>query len=347
MFQDLSVEQLLAMQKEKKIVAVDVRSPSEYREASIPGALNIPLFNDEERAEIGTIYKQVSVQAAKDRGLEIVSAKLPEFIKTFSAIPESKAVFCWRGGMRSRTSATVLDLMGIKTFRLNGGVRAYRRWIVDQIETMDFKPKAYVLNGYTGSGKTWLLHQLQAEGYPVLDLEGMANHRGSIFGQIGLNPHNQKTFDSLLIKDALPLQSSSFVVLEAESKRIGKAVLPEFIAEKKEQGTQLFLDIPRTERARFLVEDYQPWKHHEECMKAFYRIKARIHTPAAAQIEASLSAREYEDAVMLLLEYYYDPRYEHTAMRYPEENRITLSVRNAEEALTELVRILPVPVKTV
>ncbi|MBS2967613.1 tRNA 2-selenouridine(34) synthase MnmH [Metabacillus sp. KIGAM252] len=347
MFQDLSVEQLLAMQKEKKIVAVDVRSPSEYKEATIPGALNIPLFNDEERAEIGTIYKQVGVQAAKDRGLEIVSAKLPEFIKTFSAIPQHKAVFCWRGGMRSRTSATVLDLMGIKTFRLDGGVRAYRRWIVDQIENIDFKPEAYLLNGYTGSGKTWLLHQLQAKGYPVLDLEGMANHRGSIFGQIGLKPHNQKTFDSLLIKDALPLQSSPFVVLEAESKRIGKAVLPEFIAERKEQGTQLFLDIPRTERARFLVEDYQPWKHHEECMKAFYRIKARIHTPAAAQIEASLNAGEYEDAVMLLLEYYYDPRYEHTAMRYSEEERITLSVKNAEEALTELVKILPVPVKTV
>ncbi|MTH54248.1 tRNA 2-selenouridine(34) synthase MnmH [Bacillus mangrovi] len=345
MFQDLQVDQLLEMQNEKKITAVDVRSPSEYREATIPGALNIPLFNDEERAEIGTIYKQVGVQAAKDRGLEIVSAKLPEFIKTFSAIPGHKAVFCWRGGMRSRTSATVLDLMGLKTFRLDGGVRAYRRWVVDKIETIDFQPDAYVLNGYTGSGKTWLLHRLKEQGYPVLDLEGMANHRGSIFGQIGLEPHNQKTFDSLLMKDTLPLQTSPFVVLEAESKRIGKAVLPEFIAKKKEQGTQLFLDIPRAERARFLVEDYKPWEHHDECMKAFNRIKTRIHTPAAAQIKASLQSGDYTEAVELLLEYYYDPRYEHTAQRYPEENRIMISVENAEDALGELVKVLPVPVR--
>ncbi|MEK3806965.1 tRNA 2-selenouridine(34) synthase MnmH [Metabacillus sp. SLBN-84] len=345
MFQDLHVDQLLEMQNEKKITAVDVRSPSEYREATIPGALNIPLFNDEERAEIGTIYKQVGVQAAKDRGLEIVSAKLPEFIKTFSAIPGHKAVFCWRGGMRSRTSATVLDLMGLKTFRLDGGVRAYRRWVVDKIETIDFLPDAYVLNGYTGSGKTWLLHRLKEQGYPVLDLEGMANHRGSIFGQIGLEPHNQKTFDSLLMMDTLPLQTSPFVVLEAESKRIGKAVLPEFIAKKKEQGSQLFLDIPRAERARFLVEDYKPWEHHDECMKAFSRIKTRIHTPAAAQIETSLQTGDYTEAVELLLEYYYDPRYEHTAQQYPEENRITISVKNAEEALGELVKVLPVPVR--
>ena len=131
MFQDITVDKLLALQNKKELVLIDVRSPSEYKDATIPGSLNIPFFNDEERAEVGTLYKQDSVEAAKNRGLEIVSAKLPDFVKEFKQIEGQKAVFCWRGGMRSKTSATVLDLMGIKAYRLQGGYRAYREWVVE------------------------------------------------------------------------------------------------------------------------------------------------------------------------------------------------------------------------
>ena len=118
MFQDIEVEELLALREQKDITIIDVRSDSEYADSTIPGSLNIPLFDDAERAEVGTIYKQVSVQAAKDKGLELVSAKLPAFIKSFEQIRGPKAVFCWRGGMRSRTTATVLSLMGIRVYRL-------------------------------------------------------------------------------------------------------------------------------------------------------------------------------------------------------------------------------------
>jgi tRNA 2-selenouridine synthase len=126
LFQDISIEELLELQHKKELVLIDVRSPSEYSDATIPGSLNIPLFNDTERAEIGTLYKQVSVQAAKEKGLEIVSAKLPAFIKTFEQTAGQKTVFCWRGGMRSKTTATVLSLMGIRVYRISGGIRAYR-----------------------------------------------------------------------------------------------------------------------------------------------------------------------------------------------------------------------------
>lgn len=347
MFRDITIDELLALQNKKELVLVDVRSPSEYKDATIPGSLNIPLFNDEERAEIGTIYKQVSVQAAKERGLEIVSTKLPAFIKEFGQIDAQKAVFCWRGGMRSRTSATVLDLMGIQVYRLQGGVRAYRKWVVETLDHLELKQEAYVLNGYTGSGKTTLLRRLRKDGYPVLDLEGMANHRGSIFGQIGLEPNNQKTFESLLVQEALRLQQAPYMLFEAESKRVGKVVLPDFVIEKKEQGIQLFVDMPVEERVRHILKDYRPWEHQEECIEAFQKIKRRIHTPVASKIDTDLQSGDFDSAVQLLLEHYYDPLYEHTAKQYPKERRLTIEVQNADEAMEVIQDILPIPSKQI
>ena len=126
----------------------------EFKEATIPGSINIPVFDDAERAEIGTLYKQVGQDVAMDRGLEIFSKKLPDFIRAFKQIETPMTVFCWRGGMRSKTAATVLDLMGIHTTRLAGGVRSFRQWVVHELERQDFPPAFIVLNGYTGSGKT-------------------------------------------------------------------------------------------------------------------------------------------------------------------------------------------------
>lgn len=345
MVHDITVDKLLALQNDKELVLIDVRSPSEYKDATIPGSLNIPFFNDEERSEIGTLYKQESVEAAKNRGLEIVSAKLPSFVNEFKQIEGQKAVFCWRGGMRSKTSATVLDLMGIKAYRLQGGYRAYRQWVTQNLETLEFKPKAYVLNGYTGAGKTLILQRLQQAGYPVLDLEGLANHRGSIFGQIGLEPYNQKTFDSLLFQQVLQIQQSLFVLFEAESKRIGKVMLPDFVMEKKEQGTEIFIKIPIEERIKHILEDYNPFEHQIECIQAFQRIRRRIHTPIAAKIDADLDSGDFTSAVGLLLEYYYDPLYEYTAKQLPKEQRITIQVKNVDEAVEAIKKILPVPAK--
>ncbi|MCP1125725.1 tRNA 2-selenouridine(34) synthase MnmH [Bacillus sp. 3103sda1] len=345
MFQDITIDELLALHDKKELVLVDVRSPSEYKDATIPGSLNIPLFNNEERAEIGTIYKQVSFQAAKERGLEIVSAKLPAFVKEFGQIDAQKAVFCWRGGMRSRTTATVLDLMGIQVYRLQGGVRAYRKWVVETLDHLELKQETYVLNGYTGSGKTTILRRLRKEGYPILDLEGMANHRGSIFGQIGLEPHNQKTFESLLVQEALHLQQAPYMLVEAESKRVGKVMIPDCIFERKEQGIQLFIDMPVEERVRHILEDYCPWEHQEECIEAFRKIKRRIHTPVATKINNDLQSGNFDSAVQLLLEHYYDPLYEHTAKHYPEERRLTIKVQNVDEAVEAIRDILSIPFK--
>ncbi|MBM7564823.1 tRNA 2-selenouridine(34) synthase MnmH [Paenibacillus sacheonensis] len=339
MFQDITIEELLALKDKKEIIMIDVRSPSEYRDATIPDSLNIPFFDDEERAEIGTLYKQVSVRAAKDRGLEIVAAKLPDFVKRFERLPGQKAVFCWRGGMRSHTTATVLALMGIRTYRLTGGFRSYRKWVVDMLEHIEFQPRGLVVSGNTGSGKTAILRRLQEEGYPALDLEAMAGHRGSIFGHVGLRANNQKTFEALLVSRLLELKESPYFLVEGESKRIGKAVIPGFIMDKKENGLQLFIEMPIEVRARHIMEEYRPSEHKHELLQAFGRIKERIHTPIAKEIDTLLQEDRFEEAIILLLAHYYDPRYAHAMNRHHQE-RCTIRVNSVEEAIEEVKRFL-------
>ncbi|WP_281889769.1 tRNA 2-selenouridine(34) synthase MnmH [Paenibacillus sp. YYML68] len=341
MFQDITVAELLELQRKREIVLIDVRSESEYVDSTIPGSLNIPLFNDEERAEVGTLYKQVSVDAAKTKGLELVSRKLPAFIQSIEqAGPGRKAVFCWRGGMRSKTSATVTALMGLRMYRLTGGFRAYRKWVVETLASLTSLPPCYVINGYTGSGKTELLNRLAARGYPVINLEALAQHRGSIFGQIGLVPNNQKTFESLLLHELLRYQDAPFLIIEAESKRVGKVVLPDLVVQAKENGTALFVEMPTKERVKHILSDYKPEEHKAACIAAFELIADRIHTPIAAQIREALQHDRFDEGVELLLLYYYDPRYQHATDKY-EKERIPIQATDLDDALKQIMKLLP------
>ncbi|MDQ0175252.1 tRNA 2-selenouridine(34) synthase MnmH [Bacillus chungangensis] len=340
MFQDISLSNLLTLYENKKHTLIDVRSPKEFNEATIPGSINIPVFNNEERAEVGTIYKQVGVEAAKERGLEIFSRKLPAFIAAFKKFETPVTVFCWRGGMRSKTAATMLDLADIRVNRLTGGIRSYRQWVVHELENQQFKPKLFVLNGYTGSGKTAILRRLSQNGYPAIDLEQMAGHRGSIFGQIGLEPSNQKKFDALLLHEIRRYQQEPFVFIEGESKRIGKVYLPPVLNEKKENSLQIFLKLPIEERVQIILEDYQPWNYPQRFEEAFQLIKKRIHTPVAKKIETDLENRDFASAVRLLLEYYYDPKYEYSSRQYPDQQKIIIEAANTEDAFYKIIQII-------
>ncbi len=316
MVEDVTVEQFVAEVMRGDVTPIDVRSPGEFAEGTVPGSYNIPLFDNQERHDIGTIYKQQSIEAAKARGVEIVAAKLPTMMRELQSIPGRKAIFCWRGGMRSKTAATLLSILEGKVYRVKGGYRAYRQWVVRSIETFEWKPRLIVINGYTGTGKTKILRSLQQEGYPVMDLESIAAHRGSIFGGIGLAAHNQRTFDALLLQSCLQLQNQPYVIMEAESRRIGKAVMPEFLSQAKATAQHWIIQLPLEERVSNILADYEPHLYGSEIMSAFERIERKIHTPAATAIRTYLQQEDYAAATRLLLEYYYDSRYAHVIAEY-------------------------------
>src|SRR5699024_9593471 len=160
MFRDIAVEELMNQQQEKPYTIIDVRSPKEFNEATIPGSVNIPVFSNEERGEGGTMYKQVGQEAAKEQGLEIFSDKLTELIAGVKKSHTPKTVCCCAGGMGSKTAATVFAVMRGEGARLSGGICAYRNWVMEQLEKLEIPPHLYVLNGCTGTGKTNILQKL-------------------------------------------------------------------------------------------------------------------------------------------------------------------------------------------
>lgn len=319
---DISVQELISS---KKYIPVDVRAPIEHRDSAIPGSVNIPLFSNEEREEIGILYKKEGEKAAKWRAMEIVSPKLPQLLGEIKDLKKTGAepvIHCWRGGMRSRSVASFLDYAGIQSYRLEGGYRAYREYILEQIPHL-LPEKVVVLHGMTGTGKTELLQALQEKGYPVVDLEKMANHRGSIFGMIGLGEaHNQKTFDALLFERLNEIKGSSYFIVEAESKRIGRAAQPEEMMEKKKvNGIHFLVKSSIPNRVERIYEEYvepfirQTWFEEEVEEKVSKLLKRMNHT-IAPSLQNALEEKNYRKLIEILLIHYYDPRYGHALQEY-------------------------------
>lgn len=304
---------------------IDVRSPIEFKEGAIPGAMNVPLFTDEERAQIGTLYKKEGSDAAKWLAMEIVSPKIPAMLKQIreSAGPTGMPVVqCWRGGMRSKAVTSFLEFSGITARRLQGGYKAYRQYILKR--TPELLPeKSVVIHGMTGTGKTEVLHILERKGYPVVDLERMAGHRGSIFGAIGLGEGNsQKTFDALLFERLAELKKPSYTIMEAESKRIGRIVQPDELMDVKTNGIHIQIHLPIEVRIHHIEQEYiipyldEPW-YHGKVKEALDRIVKRIKSQEAkAMLEECLACRNYSRMIRILLESYYDPMYEHKQLEY-------------------------------
>ncbi|PWI58657.1 tRNA 2-selenouridine(34) synthase MnmH [Sulfoacidibacillus thermotolerans] len=321
---------------------IDVRSESEYLEATIPGAVNVPLFTDEERAQIGTVYKQVSKAEAMELGLVLASAKLPTLIAKVRDSMQGKtpAIFCWRGGMRSKTVATVLDLMGISCLRLTGGYRAYREMVVAKLNAwpMQALPPLIVLHGMTGVGKTTVLRKLAERGEPVLDLEGLAGHRGSVFGGIGLQVANQRQFDSRLLDQLEGLQGRPYLFLEAESRRIGRVTMPEFLFLAKQQGYNIELTAPvpvRVSRtlAQYRLEDDELFA--TQVQRALQFIEKRFSPNLRVRVKEWMDLRDYKALIEALLLEYYDPRYKHAMESYTHAF-CTIDVSDYDQAIEEI-----------
>ncbi|SDG90834.1 tRNA 2-selenouridine(34) synthase MnmH [Desulfosporosinus hippei] len=314
MIKEINVEELRNLDKP---ILIDVRSEGEYAEATIPGAFNIPLFNNEERAEIGTTYTQTSPSLARELGLNIVSPKLPSLINQVGELAKKGplVLFCWRGGMRSKSIATVVDLMGIPIYRLQGGYKAYRNQVVEYFQKkLPFQ--VVVLRGNTGVGKTELLKRLRADGYPAIDLEKLANNRGSVFGAMGLGePPSQKKFEGLLYEELASLRDFSYIIVECESKRIGRVSLPASFYTEMQEGIQILQCDNLENRVQRLILEYTSVPNAiQEIRVALERLIKTLGHIKVNELKALLDTNCLDKFTELLLVDYYDRLY-----AYPNE----------------------------
>lgn len=316
MFLDIKYEDI---DKLSNYIFIDVRSPDEYKEATIPNSINIPLFNNEERALVGTVYKEKGQVEATQLGVQIVSPKIPGFMENITELSTNKTpiFFCWRGGMRSKTMATLYDLMyPDSSYRLTGGYRAYREFILENINNTQITIPTFVLHGMTGVGKTMILNELEQLGLFVIDLEGLAGHRGSIFGGIGNVPVNQKAFDSELYEAFKNLNTSNSLIIEAESQRIGKIIVPDNILDAKSKGHHILVFASKETRIKRIIEEYQPVNFKNEIHDAIKKLERRIPTEHRKDLITAYENNNFEKVVAILLDHYYDPRYQFSTDQY-------------------------------
>ncbi len=332
--QKITIGEFLQLAKQHPVF--DVRSPGEYIHAHIPGAISLPLFTDDERKIVGTAYKQQSKQTAIKLGLDFFGVKMKKMVEETESIvsglsgkgsnnkeasnngqPETRNVLvhCWRGGMRSAGVAWLLDLYGFKVYTLIGGYKAYRKWVLAQFE------KEYnfnVIGGYTGSGKTLVLHEL-SKLHSTIDLEALAHHKGSAFGALGELPQpKQEMFENLLAGKLSDVsnkatdekgasadnhQQSSVIYLEDESQRIGNLQIPMPLWYNIRKCPVYFLDIPFEERLNYLTEEYGKFEK-EKLVNAIIRIQKRLGGLETKNAINHLLENNQKECFRILLTYY-------------------------------------------
>ena len=337
--QKIAIEEFLQLSREHPVL--DVRSPGEYAHAHIPGAHSLPLFNDEERKVVGTTYKQQSREAAIKIGLDFFGVKMRGLVENAELVvgswklvrgsdpatnyhlPTTNCVLlhCWRGGMRSAAIAWLLDLYGFKVYLLVGGYKAYRKWVLAQFEKeYEFK----IIGGYTGSGKTLLLRDLQKQGQTIIDLEALANHKGSAFGALGEKEQvKQEMFENLLASELseklvvgssklvgggspttnFELPTTNFVWLEDESQRIGNLQIPMPLWDTMRKSVIYFLDIPFEQRLEYITEEYGKFPK-EQLVNAIIRIQKRLGGLETKNAINHLLENDHKACFRILLTYY-------------------------------------------
>ncbi len=324
---------------------IDVRSPGEYQQGSIPGAVNVPLFDDEERAVIGTLYKKAGRKQAKMKGIEVVSGKLRDIYEKIGAEEEKGreiVVFCSRGGMRSGSLVQLLSSLGHRVYQLEGGYKEYRRHVLDNLDVLLKSKEVVVIHGNTGTGKTQLLRMLRVRGLPAVDLEDMANSRGSIFGTVGLGQARyQKAFEALLFERLRSINRDFFIV-ESESPRVGRIYLPILLVDGMKTGIHILVECSLQERIKRIVDEYisiQKDDVLEEIRDSINRLKGELGKKKVDALLALLEAKNYNEIVRILLEEHYDPKYNHSEKKYDYDLRLESDdLEECARAIEEFIR---------
>jgi len=293
---------------------IDVRSPGEFAEDHIPGAVNLPVLNDAERERVGTLYKQVSSFEAKKVGAALVSRNIAQHLETwFADKPKSyrPLVYCWRGGSRSGSLTHILQKIGFGAVQLDGGYKAYRRHVVAELARLPAQFDYRVVCGPTGSGKSRLLQALASDGAQVLDLEGLAAHRGSLLGALPNQPQpTQKSFESAIWHALSRFDPERPVFVESESKKIGALRVPDALITAMRASACLRLEVPLVARVQLLTEDYEHFLHDPETINRQLGYLAPLRgSETIAAWQALANGQAWPELVATLLDQHYDPTY--------------------------------------
>ncbi len=325
----LSFEDVMA----RGYATVDLRAAGEYLSGTIPGAINIPLFDDDERGVIGTLYRHVGQARAVDAGFEYTERKLSHLISCFELFRGKEfVVFCARGGMRSLAVVNLLSQVGFKVYQLEGGYKKYRHYVLTRLN--GFQPRLIVIHGLTGTGKTRIIERLDH----ALDLEGLACHRSSLFGGLDRKPENQKNFEGKLV-DILGSLAEEPYFIEGESRKIGKVFIPERLAMAMKNGVLVCVHCSMETRIRRILEDYPVMnrKMRREIELILKSLKQKMGAVLVARMCELLQRGELEELVHILLVQYYDKRYGKSMGNY--KYHMEFSSENIDDAV-EKCRIL-------
>ena len=301
---------------------IDVRTPAEYALDHIPGAENMPVLSDEQRRLTGLLYKQ-SPFAGRRRGAGLVAHNIAALFA--GALAEQPAgwrplVYCWRGGMRSGALVQVMREVGWPAEVLPGGYKSYRQWVRAQLEELPGRFSWQVISGPTGSGKSLLLASLERQGAQIVDLEGLARHRGSVFGGDGAQP-SQRGFESSLRSELAGLDAGRPVFVEAESPRLGALEIPRRLIEAIRSGERIWIDADRRARARLTSRAYRAYREPDAFARVVDRLRRHV---GAARIDEWLQLHakgEFEQLAEAMLSGYYDPKYAHALRRHSRAGR--------------------------
>lgn len=308
----IDINQFLQLSETHPIL--DVRTPAEFAQGHIICAQNLPLFTNEERAIVGTLYKKEGKQPAVLKGLEIVGPKLHEYVKEAIKLNQSETflIHCWRGGMRSSSMAWFLETYGFKCYTLKGGYKSYRKYVLDSFKE---QKNIVVLGGKTGTGKTFILHELKKQNEQIIDLEKLAHHKGSSFGSLGEEEQNsQEQFENELSFNLSKINPKNKCWIENESRMIGKNIIPTNLWEQMKEAIVVSIELPLEERLSYLVKEYGKFSK-EELITATERIGKRLGGQHVKRAIQAIGQGDYETAFEICL-VYYDKTYS-----YGEENR--------------------------
>ncbi len=292
---------------------IDVRSPLEYQLDHIIGSTNLPALSDAERTEVGTIYKQESRFKARKIGAARIARNVASHVENYLFEKDREwrpLIYCWRGGQRSFSFATILSQIGWRPTLLYGGYKKYRREVVDVMHKNHSDLKLILISGYTGTGKTELLNKLKSLGIQIIDLENLANHRGSVLGGVTSSQPSQKLFESLLFKKISSLNPTKPIFVEAESNKIGNITIPPAFWYAMKNAQKIELVAPIKERARYLKKSYKDLTSNAErlCHRLDFLVTQQGNK-RVAEWKQLAKKNQFESLAIQLMELHYDTRY--------------------------------------